>query len=178
QVTTTSIDRLNDGAQTLERSAIAFAEAGNGVTGTLDKTTALASKLTEVSGGLTTSATALQTVLADYRANREATEMMLTQLRTVVESAKREASLTQEVLVRIETAATKLGLAQLDIEKYLDGVSEVLAQTHETFADHMTRSLDRANVDFHQKLSDAVGLLGSAIQELESTLSDLPVPRR
>jgi len=57
-------------------------------------------------------------------------------------------------------------------------VSEVLAQTHETFADHMTRSLDRANVDFHQKLSDAVGLLGSAIQELESTLSDLPVPRR
>lgn len=173
RTTTTSIDRLNEGARTLEQGATAFARAGDRVTGALDQAAALAGKMTEVSGGLTASASALQTVLADYRGNREATGAMLTELRAVVESAKREASLTQEALDRIQTAATKLTQAQQETEKYLNGVSDVLAHAHEKFAEGLTRTLDRANTDFHNKLSEAVSLLGSAIQELEVSLSDV-----
>ncbi len=172
RTTTDAVGRLNDGARTLERGAIAFAQAGDRVTGTLDQAAALASKLTEVSGGLTASAHALQTVLTDYRGNRDATAAMLTELRGVVESAKKEASLTHEALERIQTAATKLGQAQKDTETYLEGVSNVLVLAHEKFSDGLTRTLDRANGDFHAKLSNAVGLLSSAIQEFENTLAD------
>jgi len=117
-------------------------------------------------------------VLSDYRANREATGSMLTELRAVVESARKEASLTQQALDRIQAAATKLAQAQQETETYLEGVSEVLADAHSKFADGLSRTLDRANSDFHTKLSSAVKLLSSAVEELEVSLSGATSPRR
>lgn len=178
RTTTSSIDKLNSGARTLEQGAIAFAQAGEKVTGALGRTTTVADKMTEVSGALTSSSTALQTVLSDYRANREATGSMLTELRAVVESAKKEASLTQQALDRIQAAATKLAQAQQETENYLEGVSEVLADAHSKFADGLSRTLDRANSDFHTKLSNAVMLLSSAVEELEVSLSGATPSRR
>jgi ABC-type transporter Mla subunit MlaD len=178
RTTTSSIDKLNTGARTIEQGAMAFAQAGDKVTGAMNQASTVAGKLTEVSGALTASSSALQGVLSDYRTNREATGSMLTELKSVVESAKREASLTQQALDRIQTAATKLAAAQQETEAYLEGVSEVLAEAHGKFADGLTRTLDRANSDFHSKLSGAVGLLSSAIEELEVTVSTAGAPRR
>ena len=178
RTTTSSIDKLNTGARTIEQGATAFAQAGDKVTGVMNQASTVAGKLTEVSGALTASSSALQGVLSDYRTNREATGSMLTELRSVVESAKREASLTQQALDRIQTAATKLADAQQETEAYLEGVSEILAEAHSKFADGLTRTLDRANSDFHSKLSGAVGLLSSAIEELEVTVSTAGAPRR
>lgn len=171
RTTTSSIDKLGAGARTLEQGAIAFAQAGDKVTGVLGRTSTVADKMAEVSGALTSSATSLQSVLSDYRANREATASMLVELRAVVESAKREASLTQHILERIQAATTKLTEAQQETERYLEGVSDVLADAHLKFADGLSRTLDRANSDFHAKLSSAVKLLGNAIEELDVTLS-------
>ena len=46
---------------------------------------------------------------------------------------KREASLTSDILARIDSASQKLGQAQKDTEEYLDGVSEVLTSAHDEF---------------------------------------------
>lgn len=178
RTTASSIDKLNAGARTLEQGATAFAQAGDKVTSALGRATTVADKMAEVSGALTSSATSLQSVLSDYRANREATASMLVELRAVVESAKREASLTQQALDRIQTAATKLAEAQQETESYLEGVSDVLADAHSKFADGLSRTLDRANSDFHAKLSSAVKLLGNAIEELDVTLSGATPSRR
>lgn len=177
RTTLSSIDKLNAGASTLERGATEFARAGDKVTGALDRASTVADRMTEVSGALSSSSTALQSVLTDYRANREATGNMLSELRTVVESAKREASLTQQALERIQAAADKLAAAHRETENYLEGVSEVLGKAHAEFADGIARTLDRANTDFHAKLSHGVQLLGSAIEELEVSLSGA-VPER
>jgi transcriptional regulator of heat shock response len=178
RTTISSIDKLNAGARTLEQGAIAFAQAGERVTGALGTANTVADKMIEVSGALTSSSTALQTVLSDYRANREATGSMLAELRSVVESAKKEASLTQQALDRIQSAATKLAQAQQETENYLEGVSEVLATAHSQFADGLSRTLDRANNDFHTKLSIAVKLLSSAVEELEVSISGATPSRR
>ncbi|HRD97088.1 MAG TPA: anti-phage ZorAB system protein ZorA [Rubrivivax sp.] len=178
RTTTTSIDKLNSGARTLEQGATAFAQAGDKVTGALGRAASVADRMAEVSGALSSSSTALQNVLSDYRANREATGSMLTELRSVVESAKREASLTQQALDRIQTAATKLAQAHHETENYLEGVSDVLADAHAKFADGLSRTLDRANSDFHAKLSCAVKLLSSAVEELEVSLSGATPSRR
>jgi hypothetical protein len=171
RTTTMSIDKLNTGAQTLEQGAKAFALAGERVTGSLEKATTVADKMAEVSGSLTSSSAALQNVLADYRANRDATTALLGEVRVIMEAAKREASLSKEVLERIDSAATKLGAAQRDAEEYLEGISDVLAKAHESFGDALFRTLDRANSDFHTKLDSAVKMLHSTIEELDSTLA-------
>ncbi len=171
RTTSSSIDKMSVGARAIEQGAVAFAQAGEKVNGALSQASTVANKMTEVSGSLTTSASALQTVFADYRTNRDAMNAMLVEVRTVVEAAKREASMTHGALDQIQKAADKLAAAQKETEDYLEGVSEVLSEAHKSFADGLTRTLDRANNDFHVKLSNAVKLLSSAIEELEVTVS-------
>ena len=178
RTTTSSIDKLSSGALTIERGATAFAQAGERVTTALTQAASVANKMTEVSGSLTSSSSALQAVVSDYRANREATGAMLAELKAVVESAKREASMTQQTLERIQSATGKLTQAQQETEDYLDGVSQVLGEAHERFADGLTKVLDRANGDYQAKLSAAVGMLSSAVNELELTLTSATAPRK
>jgi ABC-type transporter Mla subunit MlaD len=171
RTTTMAIEKLNTAAHTLEKGANAFSLAGVNVSTALGNATTVADKMTEVSGALSASSASLQAVLTDYKANREATGSMLTELRAVVESTKKEASLTQQAVAQISEAATKLAQAQRETESYLEGISEVLAEAHQKFADGLSRTLDRANNDFHTKLSAGVKLLSAAVQELEVSLS-------
>lgn len=178
RTTSHAMDKLSSGAITLEQGAVNFAKAGDRVTGALDRAAVVADKMTEVSGSLTTSSTALQSVVSDYRANREATASLLSQVKAVVESARHEASLTERALKLIDSASIKLSQAQLDAEQYLDGVSKVLADAQSSFQEGMLRTLDRANSEFHEKLTSAVGMLGSTILELDSTLAGASMARR
>lgn len=170
RTTTTAIDKMNSGAGRLETGAVAFAEAGSKVTRSMELTGTVASKMTEVSGALTTSSSALRDALVDYGKNRDATTEMVTQLRAIVEAAKREAALTREALDSIQTSSRHLGEATQRANDYLEDVSNILAESHDAFAGGLTKVLDRANTEFHTKLSTAVGLLGDAVQELAITL--------
>ncbi|MCU0755163.1 MAG: anti-phage defense ZorAB system protein ZorA [Xanthomonadales bacterium] len=177
QTTTTAIDKMHLGAGRIEAGATAFSEAGSKVTRAVELTGTAAGKMAEVSGALTSSASALQGALADYRENRQATVTMTAELRAIVEAARREAGLTRQALDSIEASARHLSEARLRANDYLEGVSKVLTENHENFAQGLIKVLDRANQDFHQKLSSAVGLLRGAVQELEVTLSTAPTKR-
>lgn len=171
RTTTSSLDKMNAGAELLSTASRNFATAGDRVTNVLTQASTIASKLTETSGSLTSGATALQDGLRDYQRQREAVSLLVTELRSTVEVARKEASLTADVLSRIESSATKLGTAQKQADEYLAGVSQVLGNAHTAFTTEVTRTLDRANTEFHTKLTQAVGLLSGAVQELEATLA-------
>lgn len=170
QAASASLEKMNYGADTLNAAATNFANAGDRVSGSLSAATLVTGKLTELAGALTSSASTLQETVNEYRSHRDAVTSLVSELRTVVESAKREASLTADVLARIESSAQKLAAAQLQADHYLEGVNKVLAEAHQKFADATTRTLDRANQDFHKKLTQAVALLSSSIEEFESKL--------
>ena len=175
--TSASVDKMNVGADRLGTAATSFATAGDRVTGVMSQAATVSSKLIEVSGSLTISASAVQDALRDYRVQREAVSQLLTEVRATVELARREASLTADVLARIEASTAKLGTAQQASDIYLDGVSQVLANSSEAFRKSVVSTLTEVNYDFHRKLSSAVGLLSNAVQELEVTLGSI-APRR
>lgn len=169
--TLTSSEKMNTGAELLGAASRDFASAGERVTNVMDQAGSVASKLTEASGSLTSGAAALQQQLRDYQVHREAMSAMVGELRATVEAAKREASLSADILSRIEGSATRLGEAQTAATDYLENVSRVLADAHNSFATEVKRTLGIANNEFHTKLSTAVGLLNGAVEELEITLS-------
>ena len=176
-MTTSSIEKISIGADRLSTAATSFASAGDRVSGVMGQAATVSAKLTEVSGSLTTSAGAVQEALKDYRTQREAVSELLFNVRTTIELARKEASLTADVLQRIETSTTKLGNAHKAADEYLDGVSEVLANSSDAFRESVVSTLSKVNHDFHIKLSSAVGLLSTAVQELEVTLGSL-APKR
>lgn len=175
--TSSSIDKMNAGADRMASAAGTFAQAGDRVNAALTQATTIGAKLTEVAGVLGNGATALQDVVRDYRAQREAIVQLLTEVRATVDVARREASITADVLRRIEASAEKLGGAQKAADEYLDGVSVVLGNSTEAFRESVVSTLNKVNHEFHQKLSDAVALLTSTIDELEVTLGS-PTPKR
>jgi hypothetical protein len=169
-VTSDAVARMNSGAETLYLAADEFTRAGQGVAGVLQQATGITNKLAEAAGSVSTSSTMLQGVVADYATTRETLAAMLADLRSTVENAKREANLTSDILVRIESASQKLGQAQKDAEEYLAGISEVIADTHSAFAASLKNVLGDGYREFYDRLSNATGLLRQAIEELAATV--------
>ncbi len=169
-VTSDAVTRMNSGAETLYLAADEFTKAGQGVAGVLQQATGITNKLTEAAGSVSASSTMLQGVVADYATTRETLAAMLADLRSTVENAKREANLTSDILVRIESASQKLGQAQKDAEGYLAGISEVIAGAHSEFAAGLKNVLGDGYREFYDRLSNATGLLRQAIEELASTV--------
>jgi len=175
--TFTTVEKMNVGADRLNTAATNFATAGDRVTGVMNQAASVSGRLTEVSGSLTASAGALQNALQDYQSQRNAVSKLHDEVRATLELARKEASLTGDVLQRIEASTAKLGTAQKAADDYLDGVSQVLADSSEAFRESVVSTLAKVNHDFHTQLSSAVGLLSTAVQELEVTLGSL-APRR
>jgi hypothetical protein len=175
--TQSTVEKMNAGAGRLDAAATNFASAGDRVGAIMAQVGVVGGKLAELSGGLTGSATALQEALRDYRAQREGLGALLTEMRSVVEVARREAGITADVLQRIEASAQKLGQAQRAADEYLDGVNKVLAESNEAFGDAVVATVSRINTEFNDKLANAVSLLSGTVRELETTLIDL-VPNK
>jgi FtsZ-binding cell division protein ZapB len=178
QTTSSSVERMHTGAEQLGLASRNFATAGERVTSVMSQAAGVTEKLAEISGALTVGGSAMQSLLKDYQGQRAAVETLVGELRATVESARKEASLTADILGRIESSAQKLGLAQKQADEYLDDVSQVLADAHTAFATEVKRTLNTANTEFLSKLSTAVNMLHAAIGELELTLSTAGVATR
>ncbi|KJJ99150.1 TerC family integral membrane protein [Burkholderiaceae bacterium 26] len=173
QVTSSTVEKMSLGAEQLGAASRNFATAGERVSSVMSQAAGVSAKLAETSGSLTSGAAAIQELLRDYRNQRDAIGQLVAELRATVEAARKEATLTSDILGRIEGSANRLGAAQKLADEYLEGVSRVLGEAHTSFATEVKRTLDKANTEFHTKLTSAVGLLHSAVSELEVTLASM-----
>lgn len=173
-VTTDAMNRMNSGADTLFMAADEFAKAGQGVAGVMQQVNTASDKLTTASGALTSAITGIQGVVADYQTTRDTFALMVENLKTTVENAKREAGVTQELVTTLKAAAGELVAAQNEAEKYLHGVTEVLTHTYRDFAENIGKTLREANTQFHRELADATNYLKTAVQDLADVVDDIP----
>ncbi|SPA40189.1 conserved hypothetical protein [Cupriavidus taiwanensis] len=168
---TSAISGLTDGASLVNSAARSFTQASDKVSNAMGQAATLTTRLSELTSNVTEASTALQQGIVDYRAHREAVTRLVTELNNLVNNAKTDVSITSNVLQRIEHAASKLAMAQVETEKFMNGVAAVLAKAHEEFRVSVSNSLSKSNHDFQQKLASAVGMLGSSIKELDDVLA-------
>jgi hypothetical protein len=169
-VTTDAVTRIDSSAETLAIAADDFAKAGQSVTDVLRSAHGLTEQIMQSAGNLSTATRSLDGILADYRIARDAVAQMLTAVQQTVEAARRESSLTQDVIQRIEQSAARLAIAQKAAEAYLAQITNVLEEAHLAFADNVKKTLHAGNKEFYDSLTQATRLLREAILELESTL--------
>lgn len=177
QATDKAITGMNSGAETLLVAATDFAKAGQGVSETMRASATATEAIKAASTQLITSTDGARAIIADYAKTRDTFAVMIAELKTTFENAKRDASMTSEIIGRIETAAQHLAIAQKQSEEYLQGVSEVLVKAHEQFRDNVEFTLREGNRHFQSELSSSVQLLSGAIKNLGDAVDDIP-PRR
>ena len=173
RTTTSAIDRMNGGAELIANASQEFSEAGKSVSGVLNQSSNLVDRITSSSRSIENSTNALEESLRDYKLQRSSISEMLTEIRTTVELAKKEAGLTADVLSKLEKATSQLGQAELAAEAYLANVSKVLAESHESFTREMNNSVNTSNREFHNNLKTAVDLLATTIGDLEASLGSV-----
>lgn len=171
-----SVDRMHAGADTLHAASNTLAHNLNDMSAVVEKVSGTSDKLNLTAQSLSGATQAAMQVINDYRATRDTFASMVSDLKSTVENARREASLTSELVNRLQSASEKLGVAQQNAEEYLEGVTEVLAQAHEEFAKNVEKTLHKGNAQFHKELAEATNLLKGAIQDLGDTL-DVAVAR-
>ena len=168
--TSETVNRMNMGAADMLRAATEMARVGSTTGTALERAQGLVDQLAGASGALTSSTATLSRALEDYRTTRDSMVAMATQLTSIVESAKKEASLTADVLARINEATNKLKEAQLQADKYLSGVSDVLTSAHEQFGKQIIGTLNSVNGEFHKHVERGTKALAGAIDELEQVV--------
>lgn len=165
-----AMSSLNNSADTLHQASSDFARAGQSVTATLEKSAAVADQLIQAADTVAAASTGLGGLFDDYKTARDSMIEQVRSLQLLAEQVRRDASMSGEVLAKIEAATGKLVSAQKDADDYLSKISEVIGVAHQSFSEGMTKAVGEANREFHQALSDSVKLLREGIHELESTL--------
>jgi methyl-accepting chemotaxis protein len=170
-----TVDRMNAGASTMNTAANSLSQGLDGMRQTASGIAGSSEKLATASDSMLEAARSVGGVMEQYRATRDSFAGIVENLRSVIESAKKEASMTTEIVARLTSATDKLGAAQESAEEYLEGISGVLGEAHEAFAENIERTLRAGNAQFHKELSEAVNRLKGAIQELGDTLDAVAV---
>jgi hypothetical protein len=144
-----AVDRIIEGMTGLiSGAAQEFMRSGQGFAEIFDKSSALSRDLSETAAALAASSKDIGVVVADYRNARETLQAMVDVMRKVVEASQNDATLTGEVVERIEAAAQKLISAQGQADEYLGRLNGVLSDAHSAFSTQMLETVR----DFHEHL--------------------------
>jgi hypothetical protein len=164
---------LNMGANTVSSAAADFAKAGAAVSGAIEKSDVVATRLAQAAESVAGVSRGLTSIVSDYAGARDAIAQLVSSLQGVVDQAKRETVITEDVVARIEKATAALGEAQREAGTYLARVSEVIGEAHGAFSQGVRQTLEDVNKDFHRQLSESVKLLRLGIQELQAAVESV-----
>jgi predicted solute-binding protein len=109
-------------------------------------------------------------MMDEHRRTSDIFATIVSDLKSTIENARHEASMTTQIVERIQKATEQLGIAQNKAEEYLHGLTDVLAQAHAEFAGNIELTLRKSNTQFHEELSRAVSLVSGAIQDFGDVL--------
>ena len=161
-------DRLHSASESLGENLGVMKTSSDGLVGSADK-------LNSASTVLTSALTATERALGDHKSVRDVFATLVTDLRTTVEVAKREASVTSVLVNGLQQASQRLTDAQVATVTNLENATEAISEAHGAFAKQIGVTLREGNSAFHAELASATNLLRGGIQELAEALDNLPV---
>lgn len=173
-VSTKAIDGMNSGAERINGAVNQFSDAGRNVSGVMAQTAMLAKSLDSASQVLSSGAKAFSEELQNSQSRHNELAQLQSHVCALAESTRRELGLTADILQRIEGSVSKIQHVQVELADYVDGVSDVLKDSNDAFADAVTNAIGRVNNKFHEDLVRSVNLLRGGIDHLQQVLDDLP----
>ena len=164
-------------AQMLNATASELGAASRSIGNTALLLNQSGTQIAEAISGLATASAMTRETLAAQGDTQQGFTALLLELRQTIEQARREASLNNDLVSRLEASAGKLGQAERQAESYLQGINTVLGEAHAAFARNVEKTLREGNHQFQRELAEAVEHLRTGIDDLGDVL-DSVVTRR
>lgn len=165
-VSTRAIDGMNQGALTMASAADRFQSAGNTVTNVVEKAGQLSQTLTQSASALQVSAQAVQRGLDQYDSTRKAVDAQVLHLMGLLESAKKEAGVSKELVESIRTSAATLQTAEAQSREHLEKVNAALAKAFNDFGSALVEQVRKSVKETDAHMANGMGQLSGVVQGL------------
>lgn len=177
------LQNMQQGADKMRLAAERFDTAGHNVTKAGEATVAVLGAMQGTSAELAGASRELNSVVADYRNNREAVNQTLSVLQGVVASTQGEASGRSQYLHDLKQQGERLQALNRELNGYLEKVSDVLGKGFGEFTEGVDRSLRKTLGTLDAELDKAMVSLAGGVEGVRESLDDLSdilerVPRR
>ncbi len=161
-----AVDGMNQGALTMGSAAQRFETAGSSVTRALDDSAAFIEQVKASSNALQAASLAVNNGFDKYDATRKTVDSQVLALTGLIESAKREAGVSQQLIDGVESSVKALRQAEEESRRNLNAVNDQLVAAFETFGNSLVGQVQRVVGETDKNISVLSNQLTGVVQEL------------
>lgn len=161
-----AVDGMNQGALTIGSAAKQFETAGSSVTSALDDSAAFIEQVKASSNALQAASLAVNSGFEKYDATRKTVDSQVMALTGLIESAKREAGVSQQLIEGVESSVKALRAAEEESRRNLSTVNDQLVSAFETFGNSLVGQVQRVVGETDKNISVLSNQLTGVVQEL------------
>lgn len=165
-----AIDGMNQGALTMGSAAQRFETAGVAVTGAFDRSTKVADTLATTAASLQAASTAVQRGFEQYDSTRRTVDTQVAALMGLIESVKREAGVSQELVDSIKSSAETMRQSEAEARSHLDQVNAALVKAFSDFGNSLVSQVKSTIAETDRHLAQGTGHLNGVVQELANAV--------
>ena len=165
-VSMNAVKEMNQGALTMDSAAQRFETAGSSVTRALDKSTVFIEQVKISSNALQSASLAVNNGFEKYDATRKTVDSHVLVLTGLIESAKREAGVSQQLVEGIEGSVKALRAVEEESRSNLSAVNDQLVSAFETFGNSLVSQVQRVVGETDKNISVLSNHLTGVVQEL------------
>lgn len=168
-----SIDKMSAGAQDMYLAATEFKDAGKVVSGAMQQGVATMDTLSTAADRVSIASSGLSAVMTANQNAQQTIQGMIDALKSVVEQARREAGVSQQIVNDMGKVGQQLSQVEEQTQKYFDQLNGLLNTAFSTFGDAVTRELGKSNAAFQSELTQGTNLLKGAFTELAAVVGTI-----
>ncbi|MNZ19479.1 hypothetical protein D3C78_365070 [compost metagenome] len=165
-----AIDGMNQGALTMGTAAQRFETASNSVSGVLEGSSRLSEQMVTAAAGLQSASTAVQRSVEQYDATRKTVDAQVASLTGLIESARREAGLSKELIESMKASVESLRRAEGESRSHLDQVNAALEKAFSDFGSALVSQIKNTIAETDRHLAQGTGHLTGVVQELATAV--------
>lgn len=170
RVSLRAIDGMNQGALTMGTAAQRFETAGNSVTTVFDRSTAVAETLSSAAASLQAASSAVRQGFEQYDSTRKTVDAQVAALMGLIESAKQEAGVSQELVASIRASAETMRKSEAESREHLDKVNAALVKAFSDFGNSLVSQVKSTIAETDRHLAQGTGHLNGVVQELANAV--------
>jgi hypothetical protein len=160
-----AIDGMNQGALTMESAAQLFETAGSSVSTVFERSTQVTNVLSSTATTLQAASQAVQRGFEQYDSTRNTVDKQVVALMSLIETAKKEAGVSQELVASIKASADAMRQAEGEARAHLDQVNAALVKAFNDFGTSLVSSVKTTIAETDRHLSQGTGHLNGVVQE-------------
>lgn len=165
-----AIEGMNQGALTMGAAAQRFETAGSTVSGVFERSTKVADTLSSAATSLQAASTAVQRGFEQYDSTRKAVDTQVAALMGLIESAKKEAGVSQELVSSIKASAEAMRKSEQESRMHLDQVNAALVKAFTDFGNSLVSQVKSTIAETDRHLAQGTGHLNGVVQELANAV--------